>query len=269
KAQDKAKRQGDTPKADPTNFASYNIYSLNLASGDLLQYTDVVGGCFTPVVFVGQNNRERMVFSSYYKRRWQLFSATTDKPLHPAEKTTLPSAPLLTESRQMFQPPVEVAIDEDKIDHPRGFKLFVDDVEVNAGVTSDQLLVSRSTIYMSDMLGNRRFIASLDSVSSFSNFDFLYFDLQHRTNWGVRLFDNRSFYLTPDQGSQTLFERHQLYRETGVTGILSYPFDRYHRVDAGVGYESRSLSYPFYDQLGNLTVFSRRDSFPIVSGTFS
>src|SRR5205823_10956442 len=193
-AENKAKREGDTPPADPTNFAAYNIYSLNLESGDVLQYTDVVGGCFTPVVFMGQNNRERMVFASYYKRRWQLFSTLTDKPLHAAEKTTLPSAPLQAESRTMFEPPVEVAIDEDKIERPRGFKLFVDEVEVNAGVTSDQLLVSRSTRYMSDMLGNRRFIASLDSVSSFSNFDFLYFDLEHRTNWGFRLFDNRSFY---------------------------------------------------------------------------
>ena len=31
-----------------------------------------------------------------------------------------------------------------------------------------------------------------------SNFDFLYFDLQHRTNWGFRLFDNRSFFTAPD-----------------------------------------------------------------------
>jgi len=250
-AEDKAKRQGDTPPADPTNFAAYNVYSLNLQSGDLLQYTDVVGGCFTPVVFIGQNNREKMVFASYYKRRWQLFSTPTDKPLHAAEKTTLPSAPLLAESRQTFQPPVEVAIDEEKIDKPRGFKLFVDDVEVNAGVTSDQLLVSRSTIYMSDMLGNRRFIASLDSVSSFSNFDFLYFDLQRRTNWGFRLFDQRSFYVTPSQSNTSLFERHQLYRETGVLGIASYPFDRYHRIDAGVGFEKRNYTLPAADLAGN------------------
>src|SRR5206468_8911403 len=224
---------------------------------------------FTPVVFVGQNNRERMVFSSYYKRRWQLFSATTDKPLHPAEKTTLPSAPLLAESRQTFQPPVEVAIDEDKIDKPRGFKLFVDDVEVNAGVTSDQLLVSRSTIFMSDMLGNRRFIASLDSVSSFSNFDFLYFDLQHRTNWGFRLFDQRSFYLTPTNATGQLFERHQLYRETGLMGIVSYPFDRYHRLDTGFGYENRNYALPVSDAQGNLFLISFNDSFPIASSTFS
>jgi hypothetical protein len=269
-AEDKAKRQGDTPKPDMTNFASYNIYSLNLENGEVLQYTDVVGGCFTPVVFTGRNNKERMVFASYYKRRWQLFSTPTDKPLHPAEKTTLPSAPLQANSRTMFEPPVEVAIDEDKIERPRGFKMFVDDVEVNAGVTSDQLLVSRSTIFMSDMLGNRRFIASLDSVSSFSNFDFLYFDLEHRTNWGFRLFDNRSFYTLNSDVSGNLFERHQLYRETGAFGILSYPFDRYHRIDTGIGFEKRNFSLPVQDPVtGDIFLQSYRDSFPVVSASFS
>src|SRR5205085_12231098 len=214
--------------------------------------TDVVGGCFTPVVFTGKNNREHMVFASYYKGHWRLYSTTTDKPLHPAEKTTLASAPLLAETRQVFQPPVAVAVDPEKLEDTHGFKMFVEDVQVNAGVTSDQLFVSRSTIYMSDMLGNRRFIASLDSVSSFSNFDFLYFDLQHRTNWGFRLFDQRSFYLTPTNVSGSLFERHQLYRETGLMGIVSYPFDRYHRLDTGFGYENRNYALPVSDAQGNL-----------------
>ena len=266
-AEDKAKRQGDTPPADPTNFASYNIYSLNLENGDLLQYTDVVGGCFTPVVFTGQNNRERMVFASYYKTHWRLFSTPTDKPLHPAEKTTLPSAPMVADARPVFQPPVEVAVDEDKIEKPRGFKLFVEDVEVNAGVTSDQLFVSRSTIYMSDMLGDRRFIASLDSVSSFSNFDFLYFDLRHRTNWGFRVFDDRSFFTTLSASGDS-FDRRQLYRETGAFALLSHPFDRYHRLDAGVGYQARDVNYPISTAEG-IALINFRDSFPIASASFS
>jgi outer membrane protein assembly factor BamA len=117
------------------------------------------------------------------------------------------------------------------------------------------------------MLGNRRFIASLDSVSSFSNFDFLYFDLQHRTNWGFRVFDQRSFYTTPSDVSASQFERHQLYRETGLFGIVSYPFDRYHRLDTGIGFENRSYVLPFLDASGNLPHLS--DSFPIVSTSFS
>jgi Tol biopolymer transport system component len=269
-AENAARTTGDSPKADPTNFAAYNIYSLNLETGDLLQYTDVVGGCFTPVVFTGSNNKERMVFSSYYKGQWRVYATDTDKPLHPAETTTLPSAPIAAEERSIFRSTSEFFIDEEKIEKTRGFKLFIDDVDVAAGVSSDQLFVSRSTIYMSDMLGNRRFIASLDSVSTFSNFDFLYMDMHKRLNWGARLFDNRSFYLTIDDRND--IDREQTYRETGLLGLVSYPFTRYHRIDAGAGYMSRNYYYPeFFEFEGEEFVryVERQDNFPFVSTSFS
>lgn len=262
-------RPSDEPSApDSTNFAAYNIYSLDLTTGDLLQFTDVVGGVFTPVVFTGANNRERMVFSSYYKGQWRLFSTTTDKPLHDAEKVEIPSAPVQAEARTIFRPGSEFVIDEEKIEGAGGFKLFIDDVQVNAGVTSDQIPVSRSVIYMSDMLGNRRFIASLDSVSSFSNFDFLYFDMRKRTNWGVRLFDNRSFFLAPNFQEGRLDRVRQTYRETGLIGIVSYPFTRYHRMDAGAGYISREIAYPIPFEDG-IAFIERADNFPVLSTSFS
>jgi Tol biopolymer transport system component len=272
-AENAARLEGDTPAPDPTNFAAYNIYSLNLETGDTLQYTDVVGGCVQPVVFIGENNKERMVFSSYYKGQWRLYATTTDKPLHPAEKTELASAPIKPEERDVFRSTSEFFIDEEKIEETSGFKLFVEDVQVNAGVSSDQLFISRSTIYMSDMLGNRRFVASLDSVASFSNFDFLYLDMHRRTNWGARLFDNRSFFVARELDGD-LFRR-QAYRETGAIGLLSHPFTRYHRMDAGAGYMLRDYFRPTYvgdnPETGD-PVFSyepRQDTFPIVSSSFS
>jgi hypothetical protein len=272
-AEDAARPEEGTPKPDPTNFAAYNIYSLNLETGDLMQYTDVVGGCFTPVVFIGENNKERMVFSSYYKGQWRLYSTTTDKPLHEAEKTTLPSAPIKPEERSMFRSTSEFFLDEEKIERTGGFKLFIEDVSVNAGVSSDQLFVSRTTIYMSDMLGGRRFIASLDSVASFSNFDFLYLDMRKRTSWGGRLFDNRSFFVTQNLETGDV-NRRQAYRETGLMGLVSHPFNRYHRIDGGLGYISRGYFYPrfFPDPLGGPDLVSyeeRNDKFPIISTTFS
>ncbi|HUP50424.1 MAG TPA: BamA/TamA family outer membrane protein [Thermoanaerobaculia bacterium] len=268
-ADEQSRRDGDTPLPDPSNFAAYNIYSLNLGNGDLLQYTDVVGGCFTPVVFTGANNREHLVFASYYKGQWRLFSTTTDKPLRAAEKTVIPTEPVESGSRVTFRPASEFFIDEEKIEKPGGFQLFIDDIEVNAGVTSDQIPVSRSTIYMSDMLGNRRFIASLDSVSSFSNFDFLYLDLQRRMNWGLRLFDNRSFFTAVDQQRLELQRIKQAYRETGALGLVSYPFTRYHRLDAGAGYISRQFALPALDPEGFLIFRERRDDFPVITSTFS
>ncbi|HEX7708717.1 MAG TPA: BamA/TamA family outer membrane protein, partial [Thermoanaerobaculia bacterium] len=256
----------------PTNFAAFNIYSIDLESGDLLQYTDVIGGCFTPVVFTGENNKERLVFSSYYKGQWMLYSTTTDNPLHAPQKVELPTSPIAPEERSVFRSASEFFIDEEKIERTRGFKLFIDDVSVAAGVSSDQLFVSRSTIYMSDMLGNRRFIASLDSVSTFSNFDFLYLDMTRRMNWGGRLFDNRSFYLTPDFETGR-YDRQQLYRETGAVGLLSYPFTRYHRMDTGAGFISRDYFRPtFVDIPGEglgVTYEQRRDNYPVVSSSFT
>jgi hypothetical protein len=272
-AEEAARPEEGTPKPDPTNFSAYNIYSLDLTTGDLLQYTDVVGGCFTPVVFIGENNKERMVFSSYYKGQWRLYATTTDKPLRVAEKTTLASAPIKPEERSVFRSQSEFFLDEEKIERTGGFKLFIEDVSVNAGVTSDQLFVSRTTIFMSDMLGGRRFIASLDSVASFSNFDFLYLDLRRRTSWGARLFDNRSFFVTQNIETGEL-NRRQSYRETGLMGIVSYPFNRYHRIDGGLGYLSRGYFYPRFfenpDGGDDLVDFEERDDkFPIVSATFS
>jgi hypothetical protein len=273
-AEDAARTTGDTPPADKTNFAAFNIYSLDLETGDMLQYTDLIGGAFNPVIFIGATHKERMVFSSYYKGQWQLYATTTDKPLHKAEKTTLPSAPIAAEDRSIFRATSEFFIDEEKIEKTGGFKLFIDDVNVGAGVTSDQLFVSRSTIFMSDLLGNRRFIASLDSVSTFSNFDFIYLDMQRRLNWGARLFDDRSFFYTPNEDF-TRFNRRQFYRQTGALGLLSYPFTRYHRLDAGAGAISRDYYLPHFFQPDPesddifVAYEHRQDTFPIVSSTFS
>jgi hypothetical protein len=67
----------------------------------------------------------------------------------------------------------------------------------------------------------------------------------------------------------------QDYRETGILGIYSYPFDRYHRVDTGVGFESRDINYPISiaqdPATGDLTYlfFRRKDNFPIATASFS
>ena len=273
KDENAAKREGDTPPPDPTNFAAYNIYSLDLGSGEVKQYTDVVGGAFTPAAFIGEGNKERVLFSSYYKGRWQVYTMTSDKVLRVAEKVTLPSEPLLGSQRTSFVPPVEVAIDPDKIEPYRSKRLFVDNIDVNAGVSSDQTFISRSTIYMSDMLGNRRFIASLDSVSTFSNFDVLDLDLSRRLSWGARIFDDRTFFVTVDQERGQQVRNRQLYRQTGAMGIISYPFDRYHRLDTGLGFISRDIDFPTVvtDEEGNQhrVYISRKDNFPLLSSTFT
>ena len=274
-SEQESKPEEATPPVNQENFAAHNIYALNLTSGELVQYTDVVGGAFTPVVFMGEGNRERMVFSSYYKGRWRLYTTPTDDPLRVAEQTVISTEPLLEESRTAFLPPVEVAIDDENIDDYGGFRLFIDDVQVNAGVNSDQTFISRSVIFMSDMLGNRRFIAALDSVSTFSNFDFVYLDLTRRWTWGARIFDDRTYFVEQAAERPDLADRELAYRQTGAFGLLSYPFDRYHRIDTGLGYMQREFNQPFLvdtDEDGvpdDVQFFGVEDDFPIISTTFT
>ncbi|HEY0593352.1 MAG TPA: BamA/TamA family outer membrane protein, partial [Thermoanaerobaculia bacterium] len=255
--------------ADPRNYAAFNIYSLDLESGRILQFTDVVGGAFTPVAFIGEGGKERVVFNSYYKQRWDLYVAETGNPIAELETVDLPTAPVAEDERAAFLPPVEVALDPEKLTPYDGFKLHIDDVQVQGGVNSDQTLLSRSVIYMSDMLGSRRLIASLDSVSTFANFDFLYLDMRQRMNWGVRLFDDRTYFTTYDF-ERDRFDRQRFYRQTAAIGLVSYPFDRYHRLDFGGGYMVRDIDYPLgYDRNGELVYFKYNDEFPLASATFT
>ena len=57
-------------------------------------------------------------------------------------------------------------------------------------------------------------------------------------------------------------------RETGGVGLVSYPFTRYHRIDAGAGYISRQIAFPFQVP-GGIAFFERSDDFPLISSTFS
>lgn len=251
-----------SPREKREAFAAYNIYSLDMETGEVRRYTDVIGGAFTPVVFMGEGGKQKLVFTSYYKGAWKAYVTDVDKDVPVVEKIDLPTAPVRQAERTHFLAPVEVALDPDQIGKTGSFKLFVDNIDINAGVASDQTIVSRSTIYMSDMLGGRRFVASIDSVSTFSNFDFLYLDMRRRTSWGARLFDNRSYYIEAQIGSTILTRR--FYRETGAIGIVSYPFNRTHRIDAGLGYESRSIDLPSF--FGNYT---RDDDFPLALVQFT
>jgi len=75
--------------------------------------------------------------------------------------------------------------------------------------------------------------------------------------------------LSANSNNDHTLDRHQLYRETGAVAILSHPFDRYHRIDVGGGYEARDVNYPFADADGNIFFVNRRDNFPLLSADFS
>ena len=99
---------------------------------------------------------------------------------------------------------------------------------------------------------------NFSSVSSFSNFDVVYFDLSHRwtlVGAGVRpprLLRPRRHHRTRRSIAE---ERQQAIQQTGVQGAWIYPFSLYHRVSAGAGYIFQKANY----LTGKGTVERRRD----------
>ena len=78
---------------DPRLFPDYDsrkgqdfsvLTSLNLASGELRQYTDALGGVLSPVVLSKEGAAPRLAFVDYYKGNSSLHTFDLKEPLHTA-----------------------------------------------------------------------------------------------------------------------------------------------------------------------------------------
>ncbi|HTS01297.1 MAG TPA: hypothetical protein VMN04_02155 [Thermoanaerobaculia bacterium] len=221
----------------------YNIYGQDLATGELVQYTDVIGAAVGPAAFTGPDGQEKVVFSGFQGLRFQLYMADAKKPFRRLDEKAPPPAPLKAEAGSGFVPSEEVTIDPEKISRPK-FKLFVDNASLIAGINSDQTFVSQVVLSFSDYLGNRRAFFQFDSVSTFSNFRVGYFNIGHRFQWGAQVYDQRSYYYGYDYNTGNIVRDQRISRNTGVSLLGTYPFTRYTRLEGNVGYVSRSLDVP-------------------------
>lgn len=223
-----------------------NIYSLELETGKLSQLTNAVTGCFMPALLRRQDARDQLVYTGFWKGKFDLYLGDLDKTV---EETTVPVAspdPTPPSAVEPFEPDIRVTLDEANKDEYGGFKLFVEDIGASVGVTDDQTLLGYTYISMTDYLGDRRLILNLAAVESFSNFNFVYVDLSRRWNWSVEVFDFRDFYVQQNfVGIGRPLERRQEIQQTGAIASYRYPFDLHHRAELGVGYIYQKASLPF------------------------
>jgi hypothetical protein len=244
----------------------YNIYSINLETGETNLHTNVVAGAFSPTVFIGKDNTEKLVFSAYYKRRFTLYIADSKKTVRRLPELAPAVSPAGPESEAPFQPAIEVSIDPEKVKPRASHKLQLEDAQVVAGVNTDQTFVSNTVLIFGDNLGDRRLIAQFQSLSSFTNFNFIYFNLKSRLQKGFALFDDRTYFLGFDQSRGIIERGRRIYRQTGALALLSYPLSRYYRIEGQVGYISRKFDFPFVirnrDGTQAFFVSSRSDNYP-------
>ena len=254
------------------NGGIYNIYAQDLATGELFQYTDVIGAAIGPAVYTGPDGQEKVVFSGFQAQRFQLYVADTKKPLRRLDEKALPPTLLTKEAVAGFVPAVEVSVDPEKFSKVPRWKFFLEDASVAAAIASDQTFISQVQLVFSDMLGDKRAFFIFDSVSTFSNFRLGYLNLAHRLQYGLQVYDTRQYFYGVNEYG-TLTQEQRISKETGITAEGIYPFSRYTRVSGNVGFLSRTLDVPYYitniDGTQGAIYDARSDNVPTAGVGFS
>ncbi len=240
----------------------FNIYSLDLESGQINKYTDVVAGAFHPVQMADIDEKEYLTFVALFKGTFRLYRME----LKGVVETFLPKdsgAP--PQEIELFKPPLSLSLDENE-KGPYKRKWDIQVPEITVGVADDGSILSNADILFTDLLGDHQIRARFYSVRSYSNLDFTYLNLKHRFNYVFRVLDFRDFYLLQDISG--LYELES--RLSAAQGIIQFPFNKYYRVEASAGMIRRSEIFPFRDIFTGALMLERfSDTYPIVGFGFN
>jgi hypothetical protein len=247
-----------------------NIHSLDLATGDVVQLTNAITGCDRPTALRLPEGGERLVYASYWKGRFGLYTSDVQEPIGDKVTMALPTTLAQIGKQARVEPDIEVTIDDANKDDYGGFKFFLEDVYNFVGVDTESIIVGRIYITFSDYLGDRRIIADLSAIETISDFELTYLDLTKRRQWGVRLFDDRTYAYFLNEELQA--ERTKVYSQTGLEYINYFPLSFNRRFEAALGYYYRDIEGRLIreDQEGNPVevIGPRSDDYPQIGGAF-
>lgn len=277
-----------------------NVYSVDLESGRIVQHTNAVTGCFMPTVYLDEEGNEQIVYTGLWRGQFGLYLADPEDALLEIEEVPAADGEEAADSEgatememdpgqaddeapesfvvvggetsepgelPRFEPDIEVAIDMANREEYRGFNLFLENAETYIAVDSDQTVLGQAVLSFSDYIGDRRLIAAFTSVYRFSDFDVVYRDTSRRTNWMVRLYDDRDYFVALSNEGELI--RDALYAESGLLGYVVHPFDFYRRVEAGVGARYRDVPRDLFvtieDTNETVRIYeARSDVYPVV-----
>jgi len=248
-----------------------NIYSLDLDTGQIQQYTNSVVGSYSPAI-LPEPDGERLIYVSLWKGRFGMYVTDVEESVtEPQQAEQLPEE-TAAEDIPPFEPDIQVAINDDDKEGYGGFKLFLENADTVIGVDDNQTLLGQVVLTFSDYLGDRRIIGLFSSIDQFSNFDVAYYNLSKRRQWSLRLFDSRLFFLEqdPDDFFFDTQRGRNVFRQTGAVASLIYPLSFYIRGEIGAGYMFRKLDFQSFTRgdEGQLipVILPIDDDFPIVQG---
>ncbi len=197
-----------------------NICVYSLKERRVVRRTDLLGA--VSHLSLSRDDR-KLVFAYFSNVGWDV--AIIFDPLEKIPVDTI-DKPVATDSVEF----VKAGLDFEKV-KPVGFSLALDYVAGAASYTTGaEGFAGTVDIAMSDILGNHRFEIYTDLYGDILNSNAIlqYWLLPYRLNYGFALF--QIFDISAYIPGQLLVER----VNRGVQVVVSYPFDRFMRVEAGL-----------------------------------
>jgi WD40 repeat protein len=220
------------------NGMVHNVWTLNMKTGELQQYTDALAGNFSPVVMHETAGAPRIGFVTYYKGEYGLHTLERKDPIAKAATSDFGSpGPVID-----FQAPIiHTLVAENKKKKGKFEKMFLDGrPPVALGVTSGGDFFGGTQVSFSDVLGDQQFNLFASSVSQYRTMSLSYLNLERRLQYALQGYSQTEFFygqiegLFYDPAFSGLIDRDLAVATRtlrGGTAFAIYPFNRYRRVE--------------------------------------
>jgi len=218
---------------------AYNLYSVNLDSGEVKRYTDVRTGNFYPAPMPGQPGT--VVFAAFNKGSFQLFRSELTPVVE--EKVTFAEPEPGRADAKPFQPVLAIEINPNKVEVQKGLgKLFLTArPPVDFIMSSDGSLFGGSALAFSDVLGNHNIFFMAFQSREGRSYLGSYVNLKHRFQYMLQAYQYSLYYYMPYAYYDPVLYNYLTYQDalavrkiTGATAIGLYPFSMFHRVEVAL-----------------------------------
>jgi WD40 repeat protein len=237
-----------------------NVWSLDLLTNELKQWTDTATGIVSPVV-LRQPNGLRIAFVTYYKGQNGLHVIAPDKPIATVASEDFGSPGPVFD----FTAPLSHTLLRDNIHKKGKFErmTLAGRPPVNLGVTSSGNFYGNTQIDFTDVLGDKSISFYAQSISQYRTMAFTYVNNERRLQYALQGFSQDQFYYGQDVTGALYDPALAPYitydlaeassSQWGGNVFAIYPLNRYTRLEGYTGYVHMSENYtnPALQQLAD------------------
>ena len=241
------------------NGQIFNLWTLDLKTNELRQYTDALAGNVSPVV-LRQTPANRVAFVTYFKGEYGLHVLERKEEITKVASADFGAPGPIVD----FQAPLMHTLVPDNQKKKGKFeKLFREGrPPVALGVTSGGDVFGGTQVTFTDVLGDQQFNMFVSSVSQYRTMQFTWLNMERRLQWALQGYNTTQFYY--GQLSSVFYDPYlsqfidrDLAQATrtmqGGSAYAIYPFNRYRRVELFGGYTryKERFNDPLVEQASN------------------